>query len=103
MQSETLNKIDEDVLTAFIEQQKKIYHFPVSLGINEFKRLVKETPGMSRSVKNKLIASYKKRSWIEFDLVARGRGNAPTYKLPNKKKINVSYSGEVHEVKVNGK
>ncbi len=95
--------MDEKILEAFIEQQKKIYHFPVSLGINEFKRLVKGTPGMSRSVKNKLIASYKKRSWIEFDSVARGRGNAPTYKLPNKKKINVSYSEEVHKVKVNGR
>lgn len=72
--------IDKDMLDFLIERQKPYWHTPVNLGIREFKKAVRAL-GYPKSVQSLLISRYKKRSWMEFDSVSRGRGNFPTHTI----------------------
>lgn len=74
------------MMEAALEWQKPIYHLPTDLGINEFKRQVNlRFANTKRSFRNKLIRSYKKRSWMEFQGVTKGRGTFPTHPVYGKK------------------
>lgn len=69
---------------AYLELQKPIYHLAVDLGINAFKREL-DIPGLTKSLKNKLIKAYKKRAWAEYHGKARDRGTFPTHPSRGKK------------------
>lgn len=66
-----------DMIVA-MELQKPIYHTPINLGINEFKRLARSR-FKDKALINKLVRSFKKRAWMEYRGVARYRGNFPTH------------------------
>ncbi len=68
----------ENLVTASMELQKPIYHTPINLGIKEFKRLVRSQFN-NKVLQNRLIRSFKKRGWMEYEGVARHRGNFPTH------------------------
>lgn len=91
----------EERLEAALELTRPIYHIPTQLGIGEFKRLVNERfAGNSKSFRNRLIKAYKKRAWMEFEGVSRGRGAAPVRPAYGKK-LAIDFSPlEVHEVDV---
>lgn len=95
------------LMEAAIEYQNPIHHTPTNLGINEFKRQVRlRFAGTKRSFQNKLIKAYKKRSWMEFEGVTRGRGTFPTHPVYGKSVNITSASLEVEteiKVKTNGK
>lgn len=67
-----------NAMMAAAEMQKSIHHTPIKLGINEFKRMVRERFGSSK-VQNRLISAFKKRAWMEYEGIARDRGNFPTH------------------------
>lgn len=68
----------ENLVTASMELQKPIYHTPINLGIKEFKRLVRSQFN-NKVLQNRLIHSFKKRGWMEYEGVARHHGNFPTH------------------------
>ena len=71
-------KARENAIAAAMELQKPIYHTPINLGINEFKRLVRSKFD-NKVLQNRLIRAFKKRGWMEYESVARHRGNFPTH------------------------
>lgn len=90
------------LMEAAIEYQKPIYHLPTDLGINEFKRQVRlRFRHSKKAFQNRLIKAYKKRSWMEFEGVTKGRGTFPTHPVYGKK-LKVKKTGlEVEtEIKV---
>lgn len=90
------------LMEAYIELQKPIYHTPINLEINKFKREVRKRFS-SKVLQSKLIRAYKKRSWMEYEGVARHRGNFPTHPAYGKK-LNITGAKDeespVHEIKV---
>lgn len=68
----------ENAIAAAMELQKPIYHTPIDLGIKEFKRLVRSKFD-NKVLQNRLIRAFKKRGWMEYEAVARHRGNFPTH------------------------
>ena len=77
-------KAMENAIAAAMELQKPIYHTPINLGIKEFKRLVRSKFD-NKVLQNRLIAAFKKRGWMEYESVARHRGNFPTHPEYGKK------------------
>lgn len=65
-------------LEAYMEWRKPIYHIPVNLGINKFKKEARAS-GLTKSYINRLIKAYRKRSWMEYKGVARYRGSFPVH------------------------
>lgn len=81
------------LMEAALEYQKPIWHLPINLGISEFKRQVRlRFRHNSKAFQNRLIKAYKKRSWMEFEGVTKGRGTAPTHPVYGKK-LKVKTSG----------
>lgn len=68
----------EKMMELYIELQKPIYHTPINLGINAFKRTVKEVTS-SKHLQRKLTKAFKRRGWMEYMSIARYRGNFPTH------------------------
>lgn len=91
----------EAAMEAYMESQKEIYHTPINLGINEFKRKVR-IPFIKVSTQNKLIKAFKKRAWMEYEGIARHRGNFPVH-LEYGKALGIETEETETKVKVNGK
>lgn len=89
---------NEKLLEAYLERQKPYWHTPVNLGIKEFKKSVRAL-GYPKSTQSLLIARYKRRSWMEFDSVSRGRGNFPAH-TKHGTPINVNNISEETVIKV---
>ncbi len=92
------NKDFEKAIEAYIESQKEIYHTPIDLGINKFKKLVRERFN-NKKLQNRLIKSFKKRAWMEYKSIARHRGNFPTHPAYGSN-IKVKAEESTAEVKV---
>jgi len=93
----------QDLMDAYVEWQKPIWHTPIDLGITAFKREL-DIPGLTKSLKNKLIKAYKKRAWAEYHGKARDRGTFPTHNVQSKHvKIttNNGMGNAEFEIKVN--
>ena len=88
----------QNALDAYVESQKKIYHIPVNLGVSAFKREARLL-GLPKSTTNKLIQAYKKRSWMEYQGIARNRGSYPAHRAIGNK-IEVKYTESKHNVTV---
>lgn len=92
-------------MEAYVEQQNPIYHTPIHLGINYFKReLAINFPDITKSVRNRLVKSFKKRSWMEYQGISKGRGTFPTHPAYGKSvKVNTGtgMNSAEFEVKVN--
>lgn len=74
------------LMEAALEWQKPIWHLPTDLGISEFKRQVRlRFRHNTKAFQNRLIKAYKKRSWMEFEGVTKGRGTFPTHPVYGKK------------------
>lgn len=87
------------MMEAALELQKLIYHLPADLGINEFKRVARST-SLSKSAQNKLIKAYKKRSWMEFGGVTRGRGTFPVHSAYGRKVKIMHAPIFIHDIEV---
>lgn len=101
--SEKQKKLFEAQIQAHLELQKPIYHTPINLGINKFKREIDEVfPDLKRSVRNKLIKALKKRSWMDYHGIVRDRGTFPTHTVIAKsvKITTVGIKGAETEIKV---
>ena len=81
------SKAMENAIAASLELQKPIYHTPINLGIKEFKRRVRQQ-FTNKVLQNRLISAFKKRGWMEYEGVARHRGNFPTHPEYGKK-VNI--------------
>ena len=79
-------KAMENAIEAAMELQKPIYHTPINLGINEFKRRVATLP---KKLRVQLTKAYKKRAWIEFESMSKGRGTFPSFVSRVQKKIPI--------------
>lgn len=92
-----------EAFEAYMELQKPIYHIPTNLGINAFKKGL-QGHGLSRHMINRMVKIYKRRSWMEFRGISRGRGTFPTHPVYGNK-IEVTDNSNNGEVKVrtNGK
>lgn len=88
----------ENAIAASLELQKPIYHTPINLGINEFKRLVRSKFD-NKVLQNRLIRAFKKRGWMEYESVARHRGNFPTHPEYGKS-VDVTANEEESSIKV---
>lgn len=93
------------LMEAMLEYQSPIHHTPVFLGIKHFKKeLAINFPDISKSVRNRLVAAFKKRSWMEFQGISKGRGTFPTHPSYGKSvKVNTGtgMQSAEFEVKVN--
>lgn len=69
----------EAYLKSLKASQDPIHHTPIDMGINEFKRRVKSL-GFNKKTTQRLIQAYKKRSWMEYQGIARNRGTFPTHR-----------------------
>lgn len=87
-----------NAMMAAAEMQKSIHHTPIKLDINEFKRMVRERFG-SKKIQNRLISAFKKRAWMEYEGIARDRGNFPTH-MEYGVKVHVDASETEEKVKV---
>lgn len=89
----------EALIEAYIELQKPIYHTPINLGINQFKKEARNS-GLAKNFVNRLVKAYKKRSWMEYEGLARHRGNFPTHPSYGKSLDISGSTGESVQVKV---
>lgn len=92
------SKAMENAIAASMELQKPIYHTPINLGIKEFKRLVRSKFD-NKVLQNRLIRAFKKRGWMEYESVARHRGNFPTHPEYGKS-VDVTANEEESSIKV---
>ena len=76
----------EEALRIYAEQNNPIYHIPIDMGINEFKRRVATLP---KKLRVQLTKAYKKRAWIEFESMSKGRGTFPSFVSRVQKKIPI--------------
>lgn len=75
-----MGPINGTMMEAALEYQHPRHHTPVVLGINHFKReLAINFPNLKKSMRNKLVKAFKKRSWMEFQGITKGRGTFPTH------------------------
>lgn len=100
-----MEKLDSKTIDTLVELQQTlnnpIFHTPIDLGINEFKRMIRSFY-KDKHTRNKLIKAFKKRSWMEYKSIARFRGNFPSH--PNYgSEIRIEEEVTEFEVKVNAK
>ena len=69
-----------DMFTLKATMASPAQHRIIDLGITEFKRRIKiDFPAMSKSARNKAIALYKKKAWVDFKETVGHKGVFPTY------------------------
>lgn len=85
-------------IEAYMELQNPIYKIPTHLGIKAFKKGL-QGHGLSKHMINKMVRIYKRRSWMEFQGISRGRGTFPVHKRYGTK-IEVTDNSNNGEVNV---